>query len=72
MESKKEFLQGYRKAIYFFLGIVLLGFMIWLKPESTVSEIMTAYTWLGSTFIAGTLFNKGIQKLPLPKDTKEL
>ena len=69
---QKEFLTGYRKAIYFFLGIILLGIMIWLKPESTVSEIMTAYTWLGSTFIAGTLFNKGIQKLPLPKKPEEL
>ena len=63
---------GYRKLTAYIVGVILLGIMIWLKPESTVSEIMTAYTWLTTVFVSGTLIDKGIQKLPLPKNSKEL
>ena len=62
-----EALQGYRKWIIYCVGVVILGILIWFKPEH-ITTGMDAYILLSGVVIIGNEAKKAIDVLRNKKE----
>lgn len=71
MNEKKEFLEGYRKIIYFVIGVGLLVFMVWKKSDpATISAVMMGYSMMGGVFIGGNEMKKLVESKYKPGEQR--